>query len=87
VSKPTLLTVVWFLLAAGCGQHEEPEHPVSWYLEHRGDMEAKAVWCVDDAERRRTRDCENATEAKRRLALGSQKSLAPIDWGATKNKP
>jgi hypothetical protein len=81
------MTVVWFLLAAGCGQYEEPEHPVSWYLEHRADMEAEAVWCVDDAERQRTPDCQNATEAKRRLALGSQKSLAPIDWGATKNKP
>jgi hypothetical protein len=81
------MTVAWFLLAAGCGQHEEAEHPVSWYLEHRADMEAKALWCVDDAERQRTPDCQNATEAKRRSLVGSQKSLAPIDWGETKTKP
>jgi hypothetical protein len=87
VSKPTLIAVVGSLLVAGCGQHEEAEHPVSWYLEHRADMEAKAVWCVDDAERQRTPDCQNATEAKRRSLVGSQKSLAPIDWGETKTKP
>jgi hypothetical protein len=87
VSKQSLLTVVWLLVAAGCGQHEDAEHPVSWYLEHGADMQAKVAWCMDDAERQRTSDCQNATEAKRRLALGSQKNLAPIDWGATKTKP
>jgi hypothetical protein len=81
------MAVVGLLVTAGCGKHENAEHPVSWYLEHRADMETKTVWCMDDAERQRTPDCENAMEAKRRLALGSQKSLAPIDWGATKSKP
>ena len=81
------MTVVWLLAAAGCGKREDAEHPVSWYLEHRADMQAKVASCMDDAERQRTPDCQNATEAKRRSLVGSQKSLAPIDWGATKNKP
>jgi hypothetical protein len=87
VSRKALITVVWLLLEAGCGKPEEPEHPVSWYLEHKTDMQAKVTWCVDDAERRRTPNCQNAMEAKRRLALGSQKDLPPIDWGGTKPKP
>jgi hypothetical protein len=82
-----LMTVVWLLAAAGCGKREEAEHPVSWYLGHQADMQAKMAWCVDDSGRQQTLDCQNATEAKRRVALGSQKSLAPIDWGATKPKP
>jgi hypothetical protein len=50
-------------------------------------MQAKAAWCMDDAERQRIPDCLNATEAKRRSLMGSQKSLAPIDWGASAAKP
>ena len=50
-------------------------------------MQAKVAWCVDDAERQRTPDCLNAAEAKRRSLLGSQKNLAPIDWGPNPTKP
>jgi hypothetical protein len=85
--KKTFVTVLWLCAAAGCGKHEDSGHPVSWYLEHSADREAKAAWCIDDAERQRGPDCQNALEAKRREALGSQKSLAPIDWGAPKAKP
>ena len=81
------LTVVLTFAAAGCGKNAAAEHPVSWYLQHWGDMQAKVAWCTDDAERQRTPDCLNATEAKRRSLLGSQKSLAPIDWGAAKTTP
>jgi hypothetical protein len=87
VIKKSLMTVLWLCAAAGCGKHKDAEHPISWYLEHSADMQTKVAWCIDDAERQRTADCQNAIEAKRRLALGSQKSLAPIDWGATKTKP
>jgi hypothetical protein len=83
----TLVTVVWLIAAAGCGKNEDVVHPVSWYLQHDTEMQAKVAWCVDDAERQRTPDCMNAAEAKRRLAVGSQKSLAPIDWGASTAKP
>ena len=85
--KQTLVTVVWLIAATGCGKHEEPAHPVSWYQEHEADMQAKVTWCVDDAERQRTPDCLNAAEAKRRSLLGSQKNLAPIDWGPNPTKP
>jgi hypothetical protein len=46
-----------------------------------------AVAIPIDAQRQRTPDCMNAAEAKRRSLVGSQKSLAPIDWGAAKTKP
>jgi hypothetical protein len=87
VVKQTLVTVIWLIAATGCGTHEEPAHPVSWYQQHDADRQAKVAWCVDDAVRQRTPDCQNAVEAKRRLALGSQKNLAPIDWGANRPKP
>ena len=81
------MSVVWLMAATGCGKNEDTAHPVSWYLQHDAEMQAKVAWCVDDAERQRTADCMNAAEAKRRLAVGSQKSLAPIDWGASTAKP
>ena len=83
----TLVTVVWLMAATGCGKNEDPAHPVSWYQQHDAEMQAKVAWCVDDAERERTPDCMNAAEAKRRSLMGSQKSLAPIDWGAAKTTP
>ncbi len=83
----TLVTVVWLMAATGCGKNEDPAHPVSWYQQHDAEMQAKVAWCVDDAERERTPDCMNAAEAKRRSLVGSQKSLAPIDWGAAKTTP
>jgi hypothetical protein len=85
--RRTLVTVVWLMAATGCGKNEDTAHPVSWYLQHNAEMQAKVAWCVDDAERERSPDCMNAVEAKRRLAVGSQKSLAPIDWGASTAKP
>jgi hypothetical protein len=78
---------VWLIAATGCGKNAGVVHPVSWYLQHDTERQAKVAWCVDDAAHQRTPDCMNAAEAKRRLALGSQKSLAPIDWGAAKTKP
>jgi hypothetical protein len=87
VIKKSFITAAWLLVVAGCAKNEEPAHPVSWYQEHESDMQAKVAWCIDDATRQRTPDCQNAAEAKRRLALGSQKNLAPIDWGADKPKP
>ncbi len=84
--KETLIAAAWLTVAAGCAKNEEPTHPISWYQQHEADMQAKVAWCVDDAARQRTPDCMNAAEAKRRSLLGSQKSLAPIDWGAAKPK-
>jgi hypothetical protein len=81
------LVLVCLIAAAGCGKNEDTAHPVSWYQQHDTEMQAKVAWCVDDAERKRSPDCMNAAEAKRRLAVGSQKSLAPIDWGASTAKP
>jgi hypothetical protein len=83
----TLLSVVCLMAAAGCGKNADTIHPVSWYQQHDTEMQAKAAWCMDDAERQRIPDCLNATEAKRRSLMGSQKSLAPIDWGASAAKP
>jgi hypothetical protein len=83
----TLVAVVCLMTVAGCGKNEETVHPVSWYLQHDTEMQAKVAWCVDDATRQRTPDCMNAAEAKRRSLMGSQKSLAPIDWGASAAKP
>ncbi len=87
MAKQTLVTVVWLIAATGCGKNEDVAHPVSWYLQHDPERQAKVAWCVDDAQRQRTTDCMNAAEAKRRSLMGSQKSLAPIDWGAAKTKP
>jgi hypothetical protein len=87
VIKETLIAAAWLTVAAGCAKNEEPAHPVSWYQQHEADMQAKVAWCVDDATRQPTPDCMNAAEAKRRSLLGSQKSLAPIDWGAAKPNP
>ena len=83
----TLVTVVWLMAATGCGKNDDTAHPVSWYQQHDTEMQAKVAWCVDDAERQHTPDCLNAAEAKRRSLMGSQKSLAPIDWGASTAKP
>jgi hypothetical protein len=85
--RQTLVTVVWLMVATGCSKNEDTIHPVSWYLQHDTEMQAKVAWCVDDAERQHTPDCLNAAEAKRRSLMGSQKSLAPIDWGASTAKP
>jgi hypothetical protein len=85
--KRTLVTVIWLMAATGCGKNEDTAHPVSWYLQHNAEMQAKVAWCIDDAERERTTDCLNAAEAKRRSLMGSQKNLAPIDWGASTAKP
>jgi hypothetical protein len=88
VIKKTLIAAAWLMVLVGCAKNEEPANPVSWYQQHEADMQAKVAWCRDDAQRQRTPDCQNAAEAKRRLALGSQKNLAPIDWtGADKLKP
>jgi hypothetical protein len=83
----TLVTVVWLIAVTGCGKNEDPAHPVSWYQQHDAVMQAKVAWCVDDAQRQHSPDCMNAAEAKRRSLMGSQKSLAPIDWGASTAKP
>jgi hypothetical protein len=83
----TLVTVMWLMAAGGCGKNEDVVHPVSWYLQHDTERSAKVAWFVDDAQRQRTPDCMNAAEAKRRSLMGSQKSLAPIDWGASAAKP
>ena len=85
--KRTLVSVLCLMAAAGCGKNADTVHPVSWYLQHDTERQAKVAWCVDDAQRQRSPDCMNAAEAKRRLAVGSQKSLAPIDWGASTAKP
>ena len=87
MTKRTLVMLVWLIAATGCGKNEDAMHPVSWYLQHDTEMQAKVAWCMDDAEVERTPDCMNAAEAKRRSLLGSQKSLAPIDWGAAKANP
>ena len=71
----------------GCSQQEDPVQSVSWYLAHDAERQAKVTWCIDDAQRRQRADCMNAEEAKRRALLGSQKSLTPLDWGASKPKP
>ena len=78
---------MWLVVLAGCGKNEDPAHPVSWYEQHGVDRDAKVAWCADDAQRQRTPDCMNAAEAKRRLAVGSQKDLKPIDWAASQAKP
>jgi hypothetical protein len=83
----TVVTVIWLMAATGCGKNEDTVHPVTWYLQHDTEMQAKVAWCVDDAERQHTPDCMNAAEAKRRSLMGSQKNLAPIDWGASAAKP
>jgi hypothetical protein len=85
--RQTLVTVVWLMAATGCGKNEDTGHPVSWYQQHDAEMQAKVAWCVDDADRQRTPDCLNAAEAKRRSLMGSQKNLAPVDWGASTAKP
>ena len=79
--------IVALIAIASCGKNEEPVHPVSWYVEHSTEMQAKVTWCVDDVTRQRALDCMNAMEAKRRSLVGSQKTLAPIDWGASQAKP
>lgn len=76
--------MVCVLTVLGCSKVKDP-HPVSWYLAHESEMQATLGWCLDDAERRRAPDCQNAVEAKRRTLLGSQRSLAPIEWGAPKS--
>jgi hypothetical protein len=85
--RRTLLMVMSLMAAGGCGKNPDAVHPVSWYQQHDAEMQAKVAWCVDDTERERTPNCMNAAEAKRRSLMGSQKSLAPIDWGASKAKP
>jgi hypothetical protein len=85
--RRTLVTVAWLMAATGCGKNDDSAHPVSWYLQHNAEMQAKVAWCVDDAERERSPDCMNAAEANRRSLMGSQKNLAPIDWGASTAKP
>ena len=82
-----LVTVIWLMAATGCSNNEDTGHPVSWYLQHATEMQAKVAWCVDDAERQHTPDCLDAAEAKRRSLMGLQKNLAPIDWGASTAKP
>lgn len=83
--KPVLVAVVGLAaVAAGCAKHDEEVRPVSWYLQHAPEDQAKVAWCIDDARRQHTADCANAIEAKRRVQVGSQKALAPIDWGSAK---
>ena len=74
------------LLIAGCSPHESARS-VSWYVEHPEVLPGKTAWCLDDATREQTDDCQNATQAKRRLAMGSHTTLKPIDWGAAKPAP
>ena len=83
----TWVGMVALVAIASCGKNEEPVHPVSWYVEHATELQAKVTWCADDATRQRALDCMNAMEAKRRSLVGSQKNLAPIDWGASQAKP
>ncbi len=84
VVKGIAMAMVFGVSALGCSKGADP-HPVSWYLAHESEMQAKVAWCLDDGERRQLPDCQNAQEAKRRTLVGSQRSLAPIDWGAPKS--
>lgn len=77
----TLLSLATLLILSACAQ-SEPPHEVSWYAAHREATESKVLWCKDSADRERSVDCANAQEAKRRLHVGSQKDLPPIDWNA-----
>lgn len=36
---------------------------VSWYAAHKPERDAKYKWCVDDAGRQATDDCQNAIKA------------------------
>jgi hypothetical protein len=83
----TWFGLVVLIAVGGCGKNDELVHPVSWYLEHAAERDAKTAWCADDAQRQRSPDCMNAMEAKRRALVGSQKDLKPIDWGASQAKP
>jgi hypothetical protein len=82
---PHRSVIVVLVLLAACSR--QAPQPVSWYVDHASEREAKVSWCRDDAERQRSADCENALEAKRRLQVGSQKDLPPIDWAASAPKP
>ena len=86
MKRPTVLLLVWGVVAAGCDRQPEREHLVSWYADHDTERKAKIAWCSDDAERSASVDCQNAEEAQRRQQVGSQSTLKPIDWGA-KSKP
>ncbi len=77
----TEVSLATLLILSACAQ-SEPPHEVSWYSAHREATESKVLWCKDSADRQRSVDCANAEEAKRRLMVGSQKDLAPIDWNA-----
>ena len=60
----------------------EPLHDVSWYMANAEATNSKITWCKISAERERIMDCQNAHEAKRRLLVGSQQKLSPLDWAA-----
>jgi hypothetical protein len=73
-----LLTIV----VVGCANSEH--HSVSWYEEHKEDLDAKVAWCADDKARQSDIDCQNAVQAKSLTSVGdwNTRRQAPVSFGA-----
>jgi hypothetical protein len=85
--RSLLIAAAAFSLLSGCAKAPEPGQPVSWYLEHTEERQAKVTWCADDMQRKDTPDCRNALEANQRKAMGSMKDAPPLDWNKPESKP
>jgi hypothetical protein len=82
-----LITGGAVMLLHGCTKAPETAQPVSWYLEHATEREAKVRWCADDMARKDTPDCRNALEANQRKAMGRMSDAPPLDWTKSDAKP
>jgi hypothetical protein len=69
------------LALLGCTKTEH--HSVSWYEEHKQDLEAKVTWCADDRSRQSDVDCQNAVQAKTLTSVGDfdTRRQAPVSFG------
>jgi hypothetical protein len=87
ICRSLLLAATAFTLLHGCAKQPAPAQPVSWYLAHTEERQAKVTWCADDLQRKDTPDCRNALEANRRKAMGTMKDAPPLDWNKPEPKP
>lgn len=87
IPKGVLFVAIVAAILNGCSQAPQSAKPVSWYLEHADERQAKIGWCADDAARKDTPDCRNALEASQRKAMGKMSDAPPLDWNQPDKKP
>ncbi|MDH2348536.1 MULTISPECIES: EexN family lipoprotein [unclassified Bradyrhizobium] len=74
--KASVLVIAVAIALAGCNESDRIQQTktVSWFFEHRDELQAKLKACRDNpGERGNTPDCVNANEARKKITVQDMK--------------